>query len=78
MDFEETASVYALLDSNNYIIRVEGEYTKPDDLSGWVVLETGAPCDRLNLAQSHYLETSLFNDDGKPVYKYSRKKIVSA
>ena len=78
MDFEILSSAYALLDSNNYIIRIEGEYTKPDDLSGWIVLETGPSCDRLNLAQSHYLEGPLYDDYGKPRYKLSRKKIVAA
>lgn len=72
------ARVYALLDSNNRLIRIEGEYTLPEDLEGWTLIEEGEPCDRLNLAQSHYLDGPIYDDYGQPRYKLSRKKIVAA
>lgn len=38
------------------MLRLEGEYSLPADLTGWTLIEEGVPCDRLNLAQSHYLD----------------------
>ena len=71
MNIESQKSrVYILLDAQNRITRIEGEYSLPADLTGWVLIEEGAPCDRLNLAQSHYLDGRLHNHDGIPRYKY--------
>ena len=60
--------VYILLDDQNRITRIEGQYSLPADLTGWTLVEEGAPCDRLNLAQSHYLDGGLMTDDG--IYRY--------
>ena len=56
--------VYILLDEKKRIVRIEGEYSLPSDLTGWVLVEEGASCDRLNLAQSHYLDGGIRTDDG--------------
>lgn len=66
----QKSHVYILLDAQNRITRIEGEYSLPADLTGWVLIEEGAPCDRLNLAQSHYLDGGLYTMQGIPRYKY--------
>lgn len=77
---EETKSrVYILVDENNYITRIEGEYSLPSDLSGWILIEEGTPCDRLNLAQTHYLDKPIRDFiTGNYNYKYIKGKIVEA
>ena len=62
--------MYVLLDEKNRVARIEGEYTLPADLTGWTLIEEGAPCDRLNLAQSHYLDGGLYTEDGILRWKY--------
>lgn len=66
----QKSHVYVLLDEKNHITRLEGEYTLPADLTGWTLIEEGAPCDRLNLAQSHYLDGGLYTEDGILRWKY--------
>ena len=71
-DFEMPKSrVYVLLDAENRVTRLEGEYSLPADLTGWVLLEEGEPCDRLNLAQSHYLDPPLYTEDGLLAWRYT-------
>lgn len=60
--------VYILTDKTGQVIRLEGEYSLPPDLTGWTLVEEGEPCDRLNLAQSHYLDGPLYDDQGCPRY----------
>lgn len=60
--------VYVQTDETGCVLRLEGEYSLPADLEGWVLIEEGEPCDRLNLAQSHYLEAPLY-DGAVPRYK---------
>lgn len=67
--------VYVLTDAQGRITRIEGEYTLPADLTDWVLVEEGAPCDRLNLAQSHYLDKPLY-DGAVPRYKLVDGKAV--
>lgn len=62
--------VYVLLDSDSRVLRLEGEYSLPADLTGWTLIEEGAPCDRLNLAQSHYLDGPLYDYQGRPRYRW--------
>ena len=59
---DNTSRVYIKTDDQGRIIRCEGEYTLPSNLEG-------PPCDRLNLAQTHYFEGGLYTDDGIPRYK---------
>ena len=68
--------VYVLTDAQGRITRIEGEYTLPADLTDWVLVEEGAPCDRLNLAQTHYLDKPLYTQDGVMRYKLEGGKIV--
>ena len=73
---EQLSRVYALINENNIVTRIEGEYTLPIDLTGWTLIEEGTPCDRLNLAQSNYLDKPLMTEDGIYQYKYENDQIV--
>ena len=76
MEFEMKSRVYIRTDERGRITRCEGEYTLPSDLTGWILIEEGAPCDRLNLAQSHYLAGALYTMDGIPRYKWDGTQAV--
>ena len=65
---EAKSKVYVLLDVDK-IIRCEGAYTTPADLTGWTLIDEGAG-DRYNLAQSHYFEGGLYTSDGICHWKY--------
>lgn len=62
--------VYILTDETGRVLRLEGEYSLPADLTGWILIEEGPPCDRLNLAQSHYLNGPLYDYQGRPRYRW--------
>ena len=62
--------VYIRTDEQGRITRCEGEYTLPSDLTDGILIEEGPPCDRLNLAQSHYFPGGLYTMDGIPRYKW--------
>lgn len=62
--------VYILTDEAGRVLRLEGEYSLPADLTGWTLIEEGESCDRLNLAQSHYLDGPLYDDKGRPRYRW--------
>ena len=71
MDFKMPKShVYIKTDEQDRIVRCEGEYTLPSDLSGWILIDEGEPCDKRNLAQSHYFDGGLYTMDGIPRYKW--------
>ena len=66
--------VYVLLDSESRVLRLEGEYSLPADLTGWTKIDEGYG-DRFSLAQSHYLDKPLY--DGEiPRYKLVDGKVV--
>lgn len=66
--------VYVLLDSESRVLRLEGEYSLPADLTGWTKIDEGYG-DRFSLAQSHYLEKPLY--DGAVLrYKIVGGKVV--
>lgn len=65
MDY--TSKVYALTDAGGRILRIDGGYTTPNDLTGWVFIDEGEG-DRYNLCQSHYLPGPLIDDHS--VYRY--------
>ena len=70
-DFELPKSrVYILTDEAGRVLRLEGEYSLPADLTGWTLIEKGPACDRLNLAQSHYLNGPLYDYQGRPRYRW--------
>ena len=76
MEFEMKSRVYIKVDDQGRITRCEGEYTLPADLDGWILIEEGSPCDRLNLAQSHYFAGGLYTMDGIPRYKWDGSAAV--
>lgn len=64
MEFKMPRSrVYILLDEKGRIVRVEGEYSLPSDLTGWVQIDEGYG-DRFSMAQSHYLDGGLYTNNG--------------
>lgn len=65
----QKSKVYVLLDEQNCITRIEGQYSLPADLTGWVQIDEGYG-DRYSLAQSHYLDGGLYTMQGIPRYKY--------
>lgn len=65
---EIKSKVYVQIDNRGRIIRCEGGYTTPSDLSGWVQIDEGTG-DQFNLAQSHYFPGGLYTDDGITRYK---------
>lgn len=65
---QPTSRVYILTDETGRVLRLEGEYSLPADLTGWTLIEEGPACDRLNLAQSQYLPKPLYTQDG--LYRY--------
>ena len=76
MEFEMKSKVYIQTDDTGCILRCEGEYTLPSDLDGWTLIEEGTPCDRLNLAQSHYFDGGLYTMDGIPRYRWDGTQTV--
>ena len=66
MEFEMPKSkVYIRTDDLGRIIRCEGGYTTPEDLTDWIEIDEGVG-DRYNLCQSHYFHGGLYTMDGIP------------
>lgn len=66
--------VYVQTDSENRVLRLEGEYSLPADLTGWTKIDEGFG-DKYALAQSHYLDKPLY--DGAVLrYKLVDGKVV--
>lgn len=76
MEFEMKSRVYIRTDEQGRITRCEGEYTLPADLDGWTLIDEGEPCDKRNLAQSHYFPCGLYTMDGIPRYKWDGSAAV--
>ena len=66
--------VYVLLDSESRVLRLEGEYSLPADLTGWIKIDEGYG-DKYALAQSHYLDNP-FYDRAVLRYKLVAGKVV--
>lgn len=64
----QTSKVYVFPDASGYITRIDGGYTVPGDLTGWVEIDEGSG-DRYNLCQSNYLSKSIITDGGAYHYK---------
>ena len=62
------SKVYVKADEHGRIIRCDGGYTTPEDLSGWTQIDEGTG-DKYNLCQSHYFDGGLYTADGIPRYK---------
>lgn len=70
-----TSKVYVRMDERGRIIRCEGGYTAPVDLSGWTEIDEGVG-DRFNLCQSNYFPSGLYTADGISLYKLQDGKPV--
>ena len=63
------SKVYIQTDNGGSILRRDGGYTTPADLTGWTAIDEG-PGDRYNLAQSHYFDGGLYTKDGIHRYRW--------
>lgn len=72
---EYKSKVYVQVDEKNRITRIEGGYTTPEDLTGWVQIDEGTG-DRYNLCQTHYFDGGIYTTDGIPRYKLQDGKAV--
>ena len=76
MNFETLKNkVYIQTNTEGHIVRCEGGYTTPDDLTSWLEIDEGTG-DRYNLCQSHYFEGGLYTMDGTPRYKWDGSAAV--
>ena len=69
------SKVYVMADGQGRIIRCEGGYTTPADLTGCTEIDEGTG-DRYNLCQSHYFGGGLYTIDGIPRYKLEEGRPV--
>lgn len=69
------SKVYVMADGQGRITRIEGGYTTPGDLTGWVQIDEGTG-DRYNLCQTHYFPDSIYTQDGVPRYKLENGEAV--
>ena len=76
MNFETPKSkVYIKTDDQRRILRCEGGYTTPSDLTDWTYIDEGTG-DRYNLCQSHYFDGGLHTMDGIPRYRWDGSKAI--
>lgn len=76
MEFETSKSkVYIQTDAEGRILRCDGGYTTPADLTDWTYIEEGTG-DRYNLCQSHYFDGGLHTMDGTPRYRWDGSAAV--
>ena len=75
MEFEEKSKVYIQTDAEGRILRCDGGYTTPADLTGWIEIDEGTG-DKYNLCQSHYFDGGLYTMDGIPRYRWDGEKAV--
>ena len=69
MEFEPKSKVYTQTDADGLILRCDGGYTTPVDLTGWIEIDEGTG-DKYNLCQSHYFDGGLYTMDGIPRYRW--------
>ena len=70
----QKSRVYVQTDETGRVLRLEGEYSLPADLTGWTKIDEGNG-DKYALAQSHYLDKPLY--DGAVLrYKLVDGKVV--
>ena len=72
---ELQSKVYIQTDADGRILRCEGGYTTPADLSGWLEIDEGNG-DRYNLCQNHYFDGGLYTMDRIPRYRWDGEKAV--
>lgn len=69
------SKVYIQTDSQGRILRCDGGYTAPADLTGWIEIDKGTG-DRYNLCQTTYFVGGLASDDGIPLYRWDGTQVV--
>ena len=75
MDFETKSKVYIKTDDRGRILRCEGGYTTPSDLTDWTEIDEGTG-DKYNLCQSHYFPGGLYTMDGIHRYRWDGSSAV--
>lgn len=75
MEDDYVSKVYIQADTEGRILRCDGGYTTPADLTGWIEIDEGDG-DKYNLCQSHYFEGGLYTTDGIPRYHWDGEKAV--
>ena len=75
MEFETKSKVYIQTDTEGRIIRCDGGYTTPNDLTGWTEIDEGTG-DKYNLCQSHYFDSGLYTEDGILRYEWTGETAV--
>lgn len=75
MEFETQSKVYIYTDTEGRIVRCEGGYTTPANLTGWIEIDEGTG-DKYNLCQSHYFDGGLYTEDGIPRYAWTGETAV--
>ena len=75
MDFCDKSKVYIQIDTEGLILRCDGGYTTPADLTGWLEIDEGTG-DRYNLCQSHYFDGGLYTMDRIPRYRWDGTQAV--
>lgn len=63
----QKSHVYVFVNKGQQIIQIEGEYSLPEDLTDWILIDEGYG-DKYNLAQTHYFDKPLITQDG--IYQY--------
>ena len=76
MDFEMKSKVYIQTDEHGCILRCEGGYTTPSDLTDWTYIDEGTG-DRYNLCQGNYFDGGLYTMDGIPRYRLDGTQAVA-
>ncbi len=72
---DDKSKVYIQTDSRGRILRCEGGYTTPADLTGWIYIDEGTG-DRYNLCQTNYFDGSLYTLDGIPRYRWDGTQAI--
>ena len=76
MDFDDKSKVYIQTDTDGRILRCDGGYTTPADITGWTEIDEGTG-DKYNLCQSHYFDGGLYTMDGIPRYRWDGTQAVA-
>lgn len=75
MEEHTLSKVYIQTDADGRILRCEGGYTTPANLTGWLEIDEGTG-DKYNLCQSNYFEDGLYTMDGIPRYEWNGEAAV--
>ena len=72
---ETQSKVYIQTNTEGHIVRCEGGYTTPVDLTGWIEIDEGTG-DKYNLCQSQYFDDGLYTKDGIPRYEWTGEEAM--